>query len=96
MKIPASAFPQMLKMVTSSLPYEVPFEPETGEAKAVIGIGTEIIRMDPNLTEIYGFIYHLAKNIDDNTAKQISTSVFLLRFVEILSEYAKEQTHEIE
>lgn len=95
MKIPASAFPQILKMVTQSLPYEVPFEPVTSEAKAVVSIASEFIRMDENLSDIKGFVYHLALNIDQNTVKQISTRAFLHRFVDILEAYSKDYLNEI-
>lgn len=95
MKIPASAFPQMLKMVTQSLPYEIPFEPKTSEAKAVISIASEFIRMDENLADIKGFVYHIASNIDNNSVKQISTKTILHKFVDILEAYSKEYLNEI-
>lgn len=96
MNIPAGAFPQLLKMVTQSLPYEVPFEPVTPEAKAVVSIALEFIKMDENLSDINGFAYHLALNIDQNTVKQISTRAFLHRFVDILKAYSEDYLDEIE
>lgn len=95
MKIPAGAFPQILDMIVKSLPYEVQFEPNTPEAKAVISIVQEISMMDPQLSVLSGFAYHLALNIDQNTVKQISTRAFLHRFVDILAAYGAERTDEL-
>ena len=96
MKIPESAFSQMLKMVTQSLPYETPFEPVTPEAKTVVSILTAVTDKDPNLKEVNGFIYHMASKIDKKPKKQASTRCLLLSLKDILEEYTRDTTHEIE
>ena len=96
MKIPDSAFPQMLKMVTQSLPYEKEFEPATLEAKTAVSILLAITDCDPNLKEVEGFIYHMASKIDKSPKKQTSTRGLLLTLKSILDAYECDATHEIE
>lgn len=96
MNIPESAFPQMLKMITKSLPYEMPFEPVTPEARTVISILTAITDSDPNLKEVNGFIYHMAGMIDNKPKKQASTRCLLLSLKEILEAYVSDTSDEIE
>ena len=96
MIIPESAFPQMLKMVTQSLPYEKEFEPATLEAKAAVSILLTITDSDPNLKDVEGFIYHMAKKIDKSDKKQASTKSLLLTLKDILDAYVSDTTHEIE
>ena len=96
MKIPESAFPQMLKMVTQSLPYEKEFEPDTLEAKTAVSILLTITDSDPNLKEVEGFIYHMALKIDNSPKKQASTRGLLLALKDILDAYVNDKAHEIE
>lgn len=96
MKIPESAFPQILKMVTQSLPYEQEFEPVTPEAKTVVSILISITDSDPNLKEVEGFIYHMASKIDEKPNKRESTRCLLLCLTDILQGYSRDVAHEIE
>ena len=96
MKIPESAFPQMLKMVTQSLPYEKPFKPATPEARTVVSAIKAVTDRDPNLKDVEGFIYHMAKKIDNSDKKQESTKYLLLSLKDILEAYVSDITHEIE
>lgn len=90
MKIPESAFPQIIKMVTQSLPYETPFEPITPEAKTIVSILRAITDRDTNLKDVEGFIYHLAATIDERPATQESTKRLLQNLKSILDEYTNE------
>ena len=96
MKIPDSAFPQMLKMVTQSLPYEQKYEPVTLEAKTAVSILLTITDKDPNLKDVEGFIYHLATKIDKSPKKQESTKCLLLYLKDILEAYVSDAAHAIE
>lgn len=96
MNIPTSAFPQILKMVTQSLPYEMQFEPITPEARTTVSILTAITDKDQNLKEVNGFIYHMAKKIDKKPTTQASTRCLLLSLKDILETYMSDTTHEIE
>lgn len=96
MNIPESAFPQMLKMVTQSLPYEQEYEPATLEAKTVVSVLLSVTDSDPNLKDVEGFIYHMATKIDKSPKKQASTRGLLLTLKCILEAYVSDTSHEIE
>ena len=87
MKIPQSAFPQMIDMVMKSLPFETPFEPVTPEASALLRIFDAVAEQDSTLKGLSGFIYFMSKKIDGSKPKQASLYELYLTLDIILQDY---------